>query len=1066
MSMIEELKKAGVIHGAGGGGDSGSARVSVVDPDTLNSHAMITVLDLLGEGEIGGLLNGSQSIFLNDTPLANPDGSLNFSGVTWAAQRVGTQGQTPIDGVPDIETPYPVGVRVRKDTPATVTVSNPETDMVRIIVAIPRLTSTDADDGDVHGTDVYFRFDISTDGGPYNDATGTIAISGKSSSKFQRAYSLTLPKPASSWNIRMVRLTDDSTTQLVDNETWFDYYTEIINSRLSYPNSALVAVRLDSAQFNSVPRRSFLVRGLKIKIPSNYATNAHTYSGVWDGSFKVGSSSNPAWVLYDLLTNERYGLGQFISPQQIDKATLYKIGRYCDEMVPSGFGGVEPRFTINTAIQSQSEAYKLISDITSAFRGMAFWTGGMVGFTQDMPTDSTMIYSPANVVDGVFNYSGSSRKNRHLVALITWNDPNEHFKLKIEYVEDSDLVAKYGVRKIDMVAFGCTSRGMAVRAGKWILYTEKEESDLVAFKVGQDSLLVTPGDVIRIHDPYRAGKRNAGMLTAGTATSATLDAPVDLSQPGTLISLRLPDGSFIDRTIDLTQGAGTYATVTWADPLPAAPVANSMWLITEPNLQPLLARVVGITQDAEPGVFAISAIEHNPSKYNAIENGWALEPQKISLIDPNKVTAPVDLQVTEVQYQVAPGVIGTKLHVSWSCTEPTFALSWRRTGDKYGTNWTTITTTTPSVDIENVRSATHEFELQSINSFGRTSAKVTLSYVVKGHTTAPGDVYNFNVTQRTSDLLLTWDAVKDIDSPTYEIREGVSWDAGTVVISGFSGTMITHDQNAAGTYHYHIRSKNKSGIYSDNVTTCTLILYPPSQVAGFDCVQSISRLEFRWNANEEKNIVGYEIREGDSWATSQLITQTLSTSYTTPAGAAGNRMFWIKAIASPGIYSDKAVFVNTAIAARANSNLLFTDDEKANGWNKTRHYASDVGGFLTMDFGAVRAEYVFKVDLGDTYRAQNSLFTGLQSVDSSSSMTWNDATFNWTAQQAQRQWTPTGDMTSVSARFQIAPFIGKRTSEVDGWQLDNDLGSLTGSYPAARAGVSYAAGRYANGLML
>lgn len=1053
-----------VVQGAGGG-KGGGGHTPVEDDDTLQSRAMLAVLDLIGEGEIGGLVDGAKSIYFDETPVQNPDGSVNFEGFSWA-QATGTPIQQPIAGFSDVETPYPVLVRVRNDLSHSVAITNPNVDQVRVIVTIPSLMQTDADDGDIHGTSVSIRFDIASviNGvqGPFMDVTGVLSLRGKSRGKYQRAYLLTLPKPAEQWVIRMVRLTADSKTALVTNETYFDTYVEIVNTRLAYPYSALVGVRLDSANFNSVPNRSYLVDGLYIQVPANYDARTRTYSGVWQGDMKPAISSNPAWVLYDLLTSARYGLGDHIKPEQIDKAGLYRIGRYCDELVPDGRGGMEPRFSVNTVINSQQEAFKVISDLTSVFRGMAYWYGGMVSFTQDAPTDPSMVFSQANVIDGMFNYTGSARKDRHSVALITWNDPDEQYKQKIEYVENPALVEKYGIRKIDMVAFGCTSRGQAARAGHWMLYTEQFESDIIEFQVGLDAAQVLPGEVIKIHDQYRAGKRMGGRLAAATTTSATLDAPVTLGSASPLLSLRLPDGSFADRTVN--EEAGTHTVLTWTDPLPAEPLPNAIWLVAEQALEPVSARVIGIGQGSTPQQFKIMAMEHNPAKFDAIEKGLALEEPRTSIIDPNQVSAPTQFAVTEAQYQVAPSVIGTKLLVSWSGQEPSYELQWRRHG-KYATNWQTITTTSQSVELENVRNSAHEFALVAVNGFGRRSAPQSLLYRVTGKTTAPGDVLNFKVTNRTSDLLLTWDAVTDVGVSGYEVRVGPSWDGAAVITSKFNGTMITHDQDQAGTYYYHIRSIDSYGNYSDNVTTAVLVLDPPAPVAQFDCVQSGRRLEFRWKANAETNIVGYEIREGASWSSSQLVTQVNATTYTMPAGSAGDRTFWIKAIASPGIYSATPAFVQTAIAQATNTNLVYSVDEKVSGWGGVRHFMSPLDSDLKMDLAVPRAEYIFNVNLGSRYRAQNTLFASVDSIVGDT-QTWSSANFAWNSADANRQWISNGSLRSVGARFQIATYAGLQAGEIDGWRFNDALTSVTNINPTEAVGVSYGKGRYGNGLLL
>ena len=487
---------------AGSGGGEQQQHVPVEASDTLHSRQMITAVDLIGEGEIGGLVDGAKSIYLNNIPLVNADGLSNFTyteanvtngsltsvNVPWEFRSGGqSQDLFTLEGYDGVEVPHLMSSQVKQGYPVMVSVNTQTVDAVRLTVTVPALMSQDSSTGDTNGSSVSYSFDVSTNGGSYSDSgLGVIVITGKTRSHYQRTHLITLPKPGNTWSIRMNRITADSTSSLLQNDLYFDSYSEITNTKLSYPNSAMVAMRLDSQQFSSVPTRSYLVDGLYIKVPTNYDAATRVYTGVWDGTFKVAVSSNPAWVLYDLLTSSRYGLGKYVGAEQVDKAMLYTIGRYCDELVSDGYGGFEPRFSINTSFQSRMDAYKLISDVTSVFRGMSYWNGGMVSFTQDSPTDPSYIYNSANVVDGIFQYTGSALKDRHSVVLVTWNDPLQKYQQQIEYVEDVSLITQFGVRQTEVVAVGCTSRGQAHRVGKWILLSEQQESEMITYKVGID----------------------------------------------------------------------------------------------------------------------------------------------------------------------------------------------------------------------------------------------------------------------------------------------------------------------------------------------------------------------------------------------------------------------------------------------------------------------------------------------------------------------------------------------------------------------------------------------------
>lgn len=1070
--MIDEIEQKVLAGAGGGGGDkggggsgSGSGHVATEDPDSLQSRSMLSVLDLIGEGQIGGLVDGAKSIYFNDTQLMASDGTYNFSGVTWDS-RNGTQSQSVISGFAAVESPHDVGLRVKTTTPITFTVTNSAVDRVRCIVSFPSFLRQDPSNGDVHGTTVDYQFLVSINNGPMQDLSGVLTLTGKSRSKYQRNHVFALPKPtgATTWTIKMVRLTADATDGTTMNETWLAGYVEIVDARLNYPNSALVGITIDSSQFNQIPSRAYLVDGLYIKVPTNYTPATHTYSGVWNGTFKLAVSDDPAWILYDLLTTKRYGLGQFISESQVDKAKLYQISKYCNELVPDGYGGYEPRFTCNTTFQSRAEAYKMISDLTSVFRGMGFWDGSMVGFTQDAPTDPTMIYGPANVINGEFTYTGSSRKDRHSVALVTWNDPNQNYKQTIEYVEDQDLIARWGVRETSIVALGCTSRGQAHRAGLWLLYSESTETNAITFKVGLDTAMALPGQIVKINDPHRAGKRMAGRVVAVTAKTLTVDAPVTLSSSGAVLTLRLPDGTLVDRT--LNNLAGTYSTLSWDTSLTTLPSTGTMWIVSDPNLVPLLARVVSISQGESIGQFVVSAVEHNPSKYDAIEKGLTLVEQKTSILSFNNVDTPTGLQVVEVPIVVAPGVIGTSVDVSWQSNAMYFEFSWKRDGT-YQTNWTTTTTSSPNAEISNARAGHHYIRVTAVDAFGHRSETLTSDFDITGHTTAPGDVPNFKVARRTTDLLLTWDAASDIVGVRYEVRVGSSWDTAEVITTNFSGTMITHDQSEAGTYYYHVRSINAQGIYSDNTSTVQLDLLPPSAVTGFYGVQNGSRIEFQWDSSTEPNVVSYEIREGQAWNSGTLVTGVRATTYSMPTFySEGVRTFWVKAIASPGIYGDTATFCYVDTVPQQNRNVVYTDDEAGYGWLGSKFNMSVQSGALVLNAGENYGEYTWGISLPAKFRARNSVQSSFDAIIADATA-WSSATYRWVDNQAKRSWTITGDLTSVDLKLFISTYQGLDANTVEAFGLNAQTAGESGTHPATQAvGVTYDAGRFLKGAYL
>jgi predicted phage tail protein len=510
-----------VIRGAGGGKSGGGAKIA---SDSLASRQFAKVVVAVTEGEVEGLVGGMQGVYLDGVPMENGDGTYNFSGVSFYFQP-GTQSQPYVPGFSDVENEIAVSLEIYNAAPLVRTITDPNANAVRVTLSLPAIYYTNTKNGDVTGASVVIAIDVQTNGGGYVQ-TIYDTISGKSSATYERSYLINLDA-AGPWDIRVRRVTPDSTTGNPVNVVYWGSYTEIINAKLSYPNTAVAYLTVDSGQFQSVPAMSFNLKGLRIQVPSNYDPVARTYTGAWDGTFQIAWSNNPAWCFYDLLTATRYGLGNFIAASQVDKWALYTIGQYCDGLVPDGFGGMEPRFTLNAYIQNYADAFRVLQDLASAFRGMPFWSTGTVTATQDAPSNPAALFTAANVIDGTFTYTGASLKARHTVALVTWYNMADQAQPYVEYVTISDAdVAKYGEIITQVTAFGCTSRGQANRLGKWILYSEKYEGETVAFKTGLEAAPVRPGDIIKVADPVRGGFRLGGRVNAATQYSLTVDSPL------------------------------------------------------------------------------------------------------------------------------------------------------------------------------------------------------------------------------------------------------------------------------------------------------------------------------------------------------------------------------------------------------------------------------------------------------------------------------------------------------------------------------------------------------------
>ncbi|HBU8408615.1 TPA: DUF1983 domain-containing protein [Klebsiella pneumoniae] len=820
MDQFKKKRLPLLIAGAGGKKSSGSSRTPVEADDTVNSRAMASILDLLGEGVVGGLINGAKSIFIDGVALENEDGSFNYSGVTWDF-RDGSQDQSPMPGFDFVETPKAVNTQLKTTNAVTVAIDNDDADRVRVIMKFPSLRSIDKKTGDTNGTSVQFKFQLANGNGSFYDviATGEISsdvtLTAKKTGVYYRSYEIQLPKPGRAYKVRVLRLSADSNDQYLFNDTWVDSIGEIVDTPMNYPNSVLVGLKVNSEQFgSSMPSRSYLIRGLKIRVPSNYDENTNTYNGVWDGTFKLLSSSNPAWILFDLLTNARYGLGKFVSESMIDLGQLYQIGRYCDEEVDDGFGGKEKRFAINTQITSRQDAYRLIQDIAGAFRGMVFWAGGMVNIMQDSPSDPVMLFTNANVKDGLFTYKGSARKDRPSVALITYNNKQDGYKQNVEYVEDQEAMARYGERKTEAVAFGCTSRGQAHRVGLWLLYTARMESDMITFTAGLDASFLMPGETVLIQNKYRAGKRNSGRIVSFTKNSITLDAPVSLKKSGSFIRIINQEGKIVERDINETGDNITKVTFKTALATADQPVANGVWTITEPDLVPMRARVVAIAQGETPGSFDITVVQNNASKYQAIDNGATRVPENTTVLDPT-YSKPSNLVISEGTYLSSPGNLSVKLMLAWEGKSPEYWVSWRRSDEGNVSNWQSARATEEQYEIVNVaENGRYDFQLYSVSFGGKKSEIITAVYQVKGTMTPPGAPTSLTAVGDYRNVVLNWVNPDSVDLAQINVYASKTnkLDTATLIAQAATTTFTHAGLGDNETWYYWIRAVNKRGM--------------------------------------------------------------------------------------------------------------------------------------------------------------------------------------------------------------------------------------------------------------
>ncbi|QNB10830.1 host specificity protein J [Paraburkholderia tropica] len=728
--------------GQSSGGSSGTE-----SPDSLHSTAHAKVLDLVSEGEILGLVAGLQSVYLDGTPIQNPDGSENFSGysIDW---RWGTQDQTYLSGFPSVENEHSVGVELKDTQPWTQAITDLSLSAVRILMAVPQLQQSNASTGDITGYRIEYAIDLSTDGAAFQQVL-TGAFDGKTTSQYERSIRIELPGAALGWTLRVRRTTANANSSLIADTVNLVSYTEIVDAKLRYPMSAVIGLQIDASQFQSVPTRSFDLYGRIIKVPTNYDPVLRTYSGAWDGTFKLAWSNNPAWVFYDLVLNDRYGLGQRVNAAQIDKWGLYSIAQYCDVMVSDGKGAQEPRFTCNVYIQSTADAYQVLQDLAGIFRGMAYWANSQVFAVADMPGDSVYTYTAANVVGGQFKYVGSPRTKRFTVALVSWNDPSDQYKQKVEYVADDAGIARYGVQQTSISAFGCTSQGQAQRVGQWALLTSRLETETVTFQVGLDATIVSPGKVFKVADPNRAGRRNSGRIRAVSGRTVTLDkAPI--VNVGDTLTIILPAGTAEKHTVQSVEGND----VTVVDNFSTAPVLQSIWLIESDDLVAQTFRCLSVAEQ-DGIVFEITATQHEPGKFDAIDNGTRIDPRPITVIPPSVQPPPANVRLATYNI-IDQGIARTVMTIAWDAAANgvAYQAQWRKDNGE----WVSVPQTgSLSVDVIGIYQGEYLAAVRAVNAMGVVSIPAYSEQTpLQGKTSPPPAVTFLRTTSQIFGIGLDW----------------------------------------------------------------------------------------------------------------------------------------------------------------------------------------------------------------------------------------------------------------------------------------------------------------------
>ncbi|WP_410741620.1 TipJ family phage tail tip protein [Citrobacter freundii] len=737
-----------IIKGRGKGG-SNQTRTPVEAPDSIQSIARAKVLIALGEGEFAGGLDG-KNIFLGDsssyTPLQNADGSYNFNNVKYEF-RSGTQDQDYIQGFPGIENELQVSYELKQAVPYVRAVSNTQLSALRIRLGWPTLL-LQKNNGDKVGTRVEYAIDLSVDGGPYETVVNG-AVDDKTTSLYERSHRVNLPKASTGWQLRVRRITPDSTSVNVVDIMRVVAVTEIIDAKLRYVNTALLYVEFDAKQFpNGIPQVVCNPKGRIIRVPDTYDPETRTYSGTWEGVFKWAWTDNPAWIYYDIILNERFGLGQRIDATQIDKWELYRIAQYCDQLVPDGKGGsgTEPRFRCNVYIQDRNDAWTVLRDLAGIFRGMTYWGDNKMYVLADMPRDVWHIYNHASVVEGKFTFADPSETTRNTAALVNWSDPANHYKDTPEPVYDSDLAMRFDYRQLEMTAIGCTRQSEANRRGRWALLTNGI-GEVVTFSTGMD---VPPvGEVIGVAANELAGRTIGGRVSAVNGRNITLDRAADV-KAGNRLFLNLPSGTAQARTVQAVNGN----TVTVTTPYSETPEAECNWGVDSDDLFIALFRVTG-TRDNNDGTFEVTGTTYNPDIYSAVDTGARLDERPVSVIPPG-VQAPPGNIVVDSYSTVNQNIAITTMRVAWDSVQGAVAYEaeWRRDSG----NWISVPRTSSlGFEVQGIYSGRYLVRVRAVNASDVSSVWATSSEVnLTGKVGNPPKPVGFATTPINWGIRLNW----------------------------------------------------------------------------------------------------------------------------------------------------------------------------------------------------------------------------------------------------------------------------------------------------------------------
>lgn len=1060
--------------------------------DSLNSVAKAKILDLLCEGEIEGFADPAhpaRCVILDGVPIEGPKGDIYIKGVSFS-MRTGSANQTPIAGLDSLETEIGVNVVTKCQVPVVKVIENLNTTRVRLNLAFQALM-WQKENGDVVGTSVEFKVEIA----PKTNIFSTVlqqTVSGKSRDVYNKSVVCTLTGEGP-WTIRFTRLTADedpnstASSKKYNTLSWASY-SEIVDAKLSFPYSAVMQLQIDSSKYAQLPTRGYYLKLKRVLIPSNFYPDwddEERFVGTWDGTFKEAWTANPAWHVYDLLTNKRYGLGTHLEGLPPNKWAFYAISRYCDELVPDGKGGMERRFECHCYIQDQYGAHELLQQMTSVFRGSPVWSGSQATAIADMPSDPVYQFNATNVENGKFTYADTAKRFRYNAAYVSWYDMSDDSNLgvrRVEYVSDDDDIALNGFNPVSLTAFACTSRGQAHRAGLWAIFSSKRETESVSFKTAMNAAFLVPGDVIEINDSHRSGQKTTGRVIGYNAYTSeivldrevTLTPDVEYQLGVTVITTVWSDEFGADIPAHrveyaLVENLGGVTNVIKFSGGFTAPIPNgAIFSIQGGDIRPMLARVASVTNEGN-NKLAITASEYHPEKFDHIERGYAFdEVRSTRSLNPVMVTG---LKISDQLY-IDNNNVKVMVDVHWdrSTEHVRFSAIWRRDSG----SWNFVDDIRePGFSIPDALPGEYEVQVTAFNQLDRRSPAAEAKATLLGKMAPPAsiDPASISATLEESGIKISFSPIPDLDLDFYETRVGPSWDDPiTQLIERTVGPMAFMPAVVGTDFIFHVRARDTSGNWSDTVASKLVTFAPPDQITGFKVTPIGTKLDFSWNIPDRG--VRYEIRATDpdtpgGWEVGEQIAQSRTNHVIIEWGRTGSKVFWIKAFDVLGNSSVEPTALNQEVAQLPTRNVVLSKvyggtSSEALDWSVTGtgYRVEVVGTVLQVERGYGYGERYTPFVLPKQYDVAVAADMK-QTAVANDTLTWLAATFSWNSPEARRPWVIKAD----AADIEIKHFISLKgaTDATLVWSGALDGSSTDWTSPPA---LTYTSGRYGQAAVL